>query len=80
MSEETIIEKVEVSNMNSCWKDKKHYQKCGNAGCIYGLGLISAAVYFIQNADTFWMGVLGIVKAIVWPALFVYKLFVFLAM
>lgn len=40
---------------------------------IYGLGFIGALVYYIQNADTFWMGVLGVLKAIVWPALLIYK-------
>ena len=50
---------------------KKH---CGTSGCIYGMALIGAAVYYIQNADTFWMGVLGVLKAIVWPALLIYNL------
>ncbi len=45
----------------------------GASGGIYGLAFIGAAIYFIQNADTFWMGVLGILKAIVWPALIIYK-------
>lgn len=40
---------------------------------VYGLGFIGAAVYFIQHANSFWMGVLGILKAIVWPALLVYE-------
>lgn len=46
--------------------------KGGCAGGAYGLGVIGAAVYFVQNADTFWVGVIGILKAIVWPALLVY--------
>lgn len=45
---------------------------------IYGLGLIGAAVYFIRHANTFWAGALGLLKAIVWPAILVYKLFGFL--
>ncbi|MFA5098926.1 MAG: hypothetical protein WC461_01755 [Candidatus Paceibacterota bacterium] len=45
----------------------------GASGAIYGLGLIGALVYFIQHADTFWMGVLGVLKAIVWPAFLIYK-------
>ena len=44
----------------------------------YGLGFIGAAVYFIQNADTFWVGVLGFLKALVWPAFLVYESFKFL--
>jgi len=57
--------------------DNKH---CGVSSGVYGLGLIGAAVYFIQNADTFWMGALGILKALVWPAFLVYKLLELLGM
>lgn len=47
---------------------------CGGAsGAIYGLGLIGALVYFIQNADTFWMGAIGVLKAIIWPAFLIYE-------
>ena len=53
----------------------KHSQHSGSA--IYGLGLIGAAVYFIGSATTFWMGVLGILQALVWPAFLVYYAFVF---
>jgi hypothetical protein len=41
---------------------------------IYGLGLIGALVYFIQYADSFWMGVLGVFKAMFWPAILVYEM------
>ncbi len=44
------------------------------AGPIYGLGFIGAVVYYIQQADTFWVGFLGVLKAIVWPAFLVYHL------
>lgn len=47
-------------------------------GAVYGLGFLGAVVYFIQHAATFWMAVLGIVKAIFWPALLVYSLLDFL--
>jgi hypothetical protein len=47
-------------------------------GCFYGVGFIGAAVYFISNATGFWMGVLGFLKAIVWPAFFVYEVFKYL--
>jgi hypothetical protein len=45
------------------------------AGAVYGLGLIGAAVFFISKAATFWAGVLGFLKAIVWPAFLVYEAF-----
>jgi len=43
-------------------------------GAVYGLGLIGAAVYFFAQADTFWLFVLAIPKAVVWPAIVVYEL------
>jgi hypothetical protein len=42
------------------------------ANAVYGLGLIGAAIYFIVQATSFWMGVLGILKAIIWPVFLVY--------
>ncbi len=35
------------------------------SGAVYGLGLIGAAIYFISTATSFWIGVLGFLKAIV---------------
>ena len=45
---------------------------------IYGLGFIGALIYFLQHATSFWIGVLGILKALVWPAMLVYYLLGFL--
>lgn len=45
------------------------------SGAVYGLGFIGSAVYFISHAAGFWMGVLGFLKAIVWPAFLVYYAF-----
>lgn len=52
----------------------------GAAGGVYGLAFLGAVVYYIQHADTFWLGVLGVLKAIVWPAMLVYKLLEFFKM
>jgi hypothetical protein len=46
----------------------------GSAGAVYFFGLIGAAVYYIGQATGFWMGVLGFLKALVWPAFLVYGL------
>ena len=51
---------------------------CG--GCSYFLGFIGAAVYFISNSTGFWSGVLGFLKAIVWPAFLVYGLLKYLGL
>lgn len=50
------------------------------SSAVYGLGFIGAVVYFIQHAMGFWVGVLGVLKACVWPAFLVYKLLEFLKM
>ena len=40
----------------------------------YCLGLIGAAVYYIAAATGFWVGVLGVLKALVWPVFLVHGL------
>lgn len=44
-----------------------------SSGAVYGLGFVGALVYYIANAESFWIGVLGVLKAIVWPAMIVYQ-------
>lgn len=44
-----------------------------NSDALYGIGVIGAAVYFLQHATSFWMGAVGIVKAIFWPGFVVYR-------
>lgn len=44
-----------------------------SSDAVYGMGLIGAAVYFIQQADSFGAGALGLLKAFIWPALLVYR-------
>lgn len=56
-------------------RDKNMKCKCGchrTGGAIYGLGFIGAAIYFIGSAASFWLGVLGFLKALVWPVFLVY--------
>jgi len=52
----------------------------GASEAVYGLGLIGACVYYISHAATFWLGVLGFFKGIVWPAMLVYEALKFLHM
>ena len=49
---------------------------CGSG--IYGLGFIGALIYYISTAGGFWMGVLGVLKAIVWPVFMVLELLKFI--
>ena len=58
-------------------------QKCNimsscTGGGLYGIGFIGALVYYISTATGFWIGVLGVLKAMVWPAFLVYGLLKFL--
>lgn len=50
------------------------------SGIVYALGFIGAALFFISHASGFWMGVLGFLKALVWPAILVYGAFKHLGM
>jgi hypothetical protein len=50
------------------------------SSAVYAMAFVGSLVYFIQHATTFWGGVLGLLKAIVWPAILVYKLLEFLKM
>ncbi|PWD97575.1 hypothetical protein [Marinilabilia rubra] len=52
---------------------------CHTGNAVYGLGLIGAAIYFISQATSFIMGVLGFVKALFWPAFLVYEAFSYFA-
>ena len=52
--------------------------KGGCGGVAYGLGFIGAVIYYIQAATGFWNGVLGVLKALVWPAFLVFELLKFL--
>jgi len=54
---------------SNCCKD---FNSACKGGCMYGLGVVGAAVYFISTTTGFWMGVLGILKALVWPGFLVY--------
>jgi len=58
----------------------KVYSGRGCSGAIYGLGFLGAVIYYIQTATSFWMGVVGVLKALVWPAFLVYELLKYLGM
>ena len=63
---------------SACCHMHKHGRGHGGAsagGGLYCMGMIGAAIYFIGQAPDFWMGVLGFLKAMVWPAIMVYEAF-----
>ncbi|MFC1663007.1 hypothetical protein ACFL04_02445 [Patescibacteria group bacterium] len=49
--------------------------KTTTSSAIYGMGFVGAAIYYISEATTFWVGVFGVIKAIVWPAFLVFHMF-----
>ena len=63
--------KIRNYNLNNC---------NSSGGAVYFLGFIGSAVYYISTATGFWMGVLGVLKSLVWPAFLIFELFKFLGM
>ena len=64
---------MDCENSNGTKKEVKAMCQSGFAGSIYGLGFLGALVYFIKHAGSFWQGLLGIIKAVLWPAVILYK-------
>ena len=59
------------------WRKARRSRQGGppaGGGAVYGIGMIGALVYFLQTAESGWDRVLALPKAVVWPALLVYKL------
>lgn len=73
-------EKCECGCNCECCKPKSKKFGGGASGGVYGLAFVGALIYFIQHATTFGIGVLGFLKALVWPAILIYKLLDFLKM
>jgi hypothetical protein len=65
---------IKKENKVSC--ETKMGTNCG--GCSYILGFIGAAVYYISTSTSFWIGVLGLLKAAVWPVFLVLELLKFI--
>lgn len=58
--------------------EKRRRYQGGASTPLYCMGFIGSLIYFIQHAATFGEGVMGILKAFVWPGVLVYKLCEFL--
>lgn len=64
-----------------CCETKSVYKCSGNSGggnAIYGLGVIGALFYFLQNVSGIEAVLLGIGKAVFWPAILMFKLLTYL--
>ncbi|MFZ4648299.1 MAG: hypothetical protein ACOYMB_01540 [Patescibacteria group bacterium] len=65
----------------ACCSKKKHHGSNNNlCGGVYFFAFIGAAVYFIQHSSGFWLGVLAVLKALVWPAILIHKIFTMIGM
>lgn len=62
------------TRMNARYYGYMHNGGAGSVGFAYLLGFLGAAVYYIQQAASFGDGILGVLKALVWPAFLVYHL------
>ena len=71
-------EKMDGCKSCGCGHGGHHWHHHGNGPAIYGLGFIGAVIYYISTATGFWMGVLGVLKSIVWPVFLVYGLLKFI--
>jgi hypothetical protein len=69
--------KKRMKKANTECKIGMGFGSCSHGG-LYGLGFIGAAIYYISTATGFWVGVLGVLKALVWPAFLVFELLKFL--
>lgn len=64
MKEEAQKKEVKIINK---------YHGGSGGGMFYGLGLIGAFFYFLQNASGFNEIMIGIFKAFAWPAFLIYR-------
>lgn len=62
-----------MNEEKECKNRNRNHQSNASSGAVYGLGVVGAAIYFISVSTSFWMGVLGFLKAIIWPTILVYK-------
>jgi hypothetical protein len=81
--EEKPFNKDHSKGKECCNSIKWHYYQ--NNGAMYGGGIyffafIGAAVYYVQQVSGFWPIAVAILKAIVWPAFLIYKVFTMLHM
>ncbi len=82
------MKKEKIEQAECCqgkFMNKGHHHSChchggNNFGAIYGLGVVGALFYFLQNATTFGLVIVGIGKAIFWPAILMFELLSYLGM
>lgn len=66
------MEEENVKNKCNCKCGIKNSSNTCNGG-VYGLAFIGALIFYIQRATSFSEGFMGFLKALVWPAILIYK-------
>jgi hypothetical protein len=65
---------MEKPKEQTCKKPRPwHRGGSGGWGWTYFLAMIGTAVYYVQQSSGFWEGVVGVLKALVWPAMVMYR-------
>lgn len=62
------------------FKKYHHHPKHSGSSPIYCLGVIGALFYFLSQATSFGMVMIGIGKSIFWPAILMFELLTYLKM
>jgi hypothetical protein len=76
-------ETKEPAPKNCCGIGNKVKHHAGSHGCgsaLYGLGFLGALYYYLTTATSLLGIVIGVVKALFWPAFLVFGLLKFLGM
>lgn len=71
--QEKLKKKLKKQINKKYGKNFKFKTKSSNG--FYFLGFLGSAIYFMSHANGFWDGVLGFLKAIIWPVFLVYEAF-----
>lgn len=74
MTRARCLMKVEDTKLKNSEKKVMMGQK-GPAGGFYFLTYIGAAIHFVNNTEGFWNVILAFLKALVWPAFLINKVF-----
>jgi hypothetical protein len=72
------MEECEKKFECGCERKNINKQYGHESNVVYVMGMLGAAIFYISNATSFWIGVLGVLKALVWPVFIVYELLSFL--
>ena len=74
---------IKINGVDRLIDKAKYHTSSAKNNCgrgFYFLGALGTAIYYISTATGFWVGVLGILKALVWPAFLVFEIMKFLGL